>query len=66
MKDYIFFFAPGKMCLSARKIRKHLQQSVLTFHILLQIAEGVNVEQRPPPQNVRSQTCIIFNMLKWM
>lgn len=54
------------MCLSARKSRKHLQQSVLTFHILLQIAEGVNVEQRPPPQNVRSQTCIIFNMLKWM
>lgn len=39
------------MCLSARKFRKHLEQSVLTFHILLQIAEVVKVEQRPPPEH---------------
>lgn len=54
------------MCLSARKVKKHLQQSVLTFHILLEIAKVVKVDQRPPPQNVSSQTCIIFNVLKWM
>ena len=54
------------MCLPARKVRKHLQQSVLTFHILLQIAEVCKVDQRPPSQNVSSQMCIIFNVLKWV
>lgn len=55
------------MCVSARKIRNHLEQSVSTFHILLQIAEVVKADQRPsPPAKCHLPDVHHLNVLKWM